>query len=96
MFGRKAYQGKMEEQLRQIGAKLDGLIQKGIDAKADAKTEVDRQAKALRAKYEDAQKKLQQVKESSDEAWEGFKHGADKAWGELKTAWDAAAAKIKK
>ena len=95
MFGKKDYHTNMEQQLRQLGAKIDELVAKSSQATADAKVEYAKQAKNLREKQEIAQKKLKEISEASEEAWEGIKHGSDKAWTELKGAWETARSKFK-
>lgn len=95
MFGRKAYHGNMEENLRQIGAKIDELMAKGYEKSADAKVEYEKTMKVLKVKQAEASKKLKEVSEASDEAWEHIKKGADTAVHELKSAWESARSKFK-
>lgn len=95
METRKAYIDKMATQLKQWDDDLQQLKTIADRAKAEAKTEYYRQIDDLRAKKENAQLKLNEIRNASDQAWENLKSGLDKGWTELKTAFDSAKANFK-
>jgi hypothetical protein len=68
---------------------------KADKATADAKVQYQEQIKHLRAKLNETQGRLQQLKSSSGEAWVALKDGTEKAWGELRGAMDNALAKFR-
>ncbi len=71
------------------------LAAKADQAQADAKVKYQEEIKKLKAKLNETQGRLHQVKASSGEAWETLKDGTEKAWGELRGALDGALAKFR-
>jgi predicted ATP-binding protein involved in virulence len=92
---RKAYEEKLEAQLKEWGAQLALLKAKADNAKADAKIEYYKTIEALQSKQNEAKKKLQELKTAGDEAWESIKAGVEKAWAEVKTAYHDASSRFK-
>lgn len=95
METRKAYIDKMATQLKQWDDELQQLKTIADRAKADAKTEYYRQIDDLRARRENIQLKLNEIRNASDQAWENLKTGFEKGWSEFKTAFDSAKAKFR-
>jgi hypothetical protein len=95
MATKEEYQAKMEAQLKDVTATLAELMVKADTAQAAAKVQYQEQIKHLRAKLNETQGRLQQVKASSGEAWMSLKEGTEKAWGELRSALDNALAKFR-
>jgi hypothetical protein len=93
---KKAYQEKMEAQLREWAAKIDGLKAKADKAKAEVKIKYYGQILELRIKQEVARQKLHELRESGDEAWEELKVGVDRALGDLKGSLNRAVSRFKK
>lgn len=93
---KKAYQEKIEAQLKEWGAKIDELKAKAEKSKAELKTKYEKQIEDLRTKQEVAQRKLRELRESGEEAWEGLKTGLEKGLGELKDAFDRTISTLKK
>lgn len=77
---KKAYEGKMEQRLKEIGKNIDSFIEKADDKKSCA-------LETINTKREDASNALNELKHSSKEAWSEFKHGVDRAWDDLQLAW---------
>src|SRR5512135_237993 len=92
---RKAYQEKLDAQLKEWNTQISLLKAKADKTRAETKIEYYKIIDALQKKIDDARPKLQKLKTASDEAWEDLKSGAEKAWAEVKTAIDAAASKFK-
>ena len=94
MATKEEYEVKMDAQLKDVIAKLAELMAKADSAQASAKAQYQDQIKHLRAKLNETQGRLKQVKDSSGEAWVTLKEGTEKAWGELRAAVDNALAKF--
>jgi len=92
---RKAYEEKLDAQLKEWSAQVTLLKAKADNAKADAKIEYYKTIEALQRKQNEAKTKLQELKTAGDEAWEDLKTGAEKAWAEVKTAFHDAISKFK-
>jgi nucleotide-binding universal stress UspA family protein len=87
---KKAYQEKIEAQLKEWGAKIDELKARAETSKAELKTKYEKQIEDLRAKQEVVQLKLREFRESGGEAWEGLKTGMEKSLEEMKGSLDRA------
>jgi chromosome segregation ATPase len=86
---------RLEEQLKEWGVDLQKLKSRANQAKADAKTEIDREISTLRAKLNEAQKKLVELKTAGDAASVEMRKGVENAWVEMKKAFESATAKFK-
>ncbi|HUL36494.1 MAG TPA: coiled coil domain-containing protein, partial [Thermodesulfobacteriota bacterium] len=84
-----------EARLKEWGIDLEEFRAKADKTKGKAKTELEREVAALRAKLNEAQKKLEDLKKAGDAASGELKKGIENAWGELKKAFDSATAKFK-
>ena len=93
--GKKAYQEKIETQLKELADKIEILIAKGEQAKEGAKVKYAQQIEALRAKQESVRQKLQGLKEPGSAAWDDLMKGLDSAIGDLKDAVQSAVARFK-
>ena len=92
---RKAYEEKLDAQLKEWNAQIALFKAKAENAKADAKIDYYKTIATLEHKHDKAKTKLQELKATGDEAWEAVKAGAEKAWAEVKTAYHDAASKFK-
>ena len=92
---KRAYQEKIETQLKGFAAKIEELVAKGEKAKEEAKLKYAQQIEALRAKQESVRQKLQGLKEPGGAAWDDLKKGIDSAIGDLKDAVQSAVARFK-
>ena len=86
---------KLEEQLKEWGVDLEKLKSRANKAKADVRTEIDREVSTLRTKLNDAQMKLEELKTAGGAASSDMKMGVENAWAELKKGFDSARAKFK-
>jgi hypothetical protein len=77
----------METQLKQWGAKLDQIVAEA--EKAGTKVNVGRRKYVddLKAKYQAAQSKLNELKAAGSGKWEILKTGVESAWNELEAAF---------
>ena len=92
---RKAYEEKLDAQLKEYNAQIALLKAKAENAKADARIDYYKTIEALEQKQDKAKTKLQELQTAGDEAWEAVKTGAEKAWAEVKTAYHDAVSKFK-
>lgn len=92
---RKAYEEKLEAQLKEWSAQIALLKAKADNAKADAKIEYYKTVDTLQHKQNEAKAKLHELKTAGDEAWEDLKAGAEKAWTEAKAALHEATSRFK-
>ena len=92
---RKAYEEKLDAQLKEWNAEIALLKAKAENSKADARMDYYKIINAFEQKQEKAKTKLQELKTSGDEAWEAVKGGAEKVWAEVKSAYHDAASKFK-
>jgi hypothetical protein len=92
---RKAYEEKLDAQLKEWNAQIALLKAKAENSKAGAKVDYYKTIEALEQKQDKAKTKLQELQTAGDEAWEAVKTGAEKTWAEVKTAYHDAASKFK-
>jgi len=86
---------KLEEQLKEWGVDIEKLKSRANKAKADVKTEIDREVTTLRARLNEAQKKLEELKTEGGAASSDMRKGVENAWAELKKGFDSARSKFK-
>ena len=101
-MGKKKSMSKKDEYLEKLQTQLDGwkediekLKVKADKAEADVKARYGKQVDELKVKQEAAKKKLDELKHSSEDAWEELKTGIDKAWHDLRDGVKSAASKFK-
>ena len=92
---RKAYEEKLDAQLKEWSAQIALLKAKADGARADLKIDYHKTIEALQRKNDEARTKLQELKTSGDEAWEDLKIGAEKVWSEVKAAYHDASSRFK-
>ena len=92
---RKAYEEKLDAQLKEWNAQMVLFKAKAEKMTADMKVEYYKAMESLQHKQGEAGVKLRELKASGDEAWEDMKTGLEKAWAEVKTAFHEAASKFK-
>jgi ElaB/YqjD/DUF883 family membrane-anchored ribosome-binding protein len=78
----------METQLNELSAQIQDLLNK-------VGTEVDKEVETLRPKLKAAQEKLDELRQTSAEAWGDLKPGFEKAWSELQKSAGQAAARFR-
>jgi peptidoglycan hydrolase CwlO-like protein len=87
MKTREADIGKMETQLKEWGAKLDELSAKADKAGTEADASYRKRIDNLKAKYEVAHSKLDELRAAGSEKWNTFGTGVESAWNELRDAF---------
>lgn len=92
---RKAYEKKLEAQLKEWSAQFALLQAKADNARADVGIDYHAVMLVLKQKQQEAVAKLQELRSSGDDAWGDLKAGADKAWSEISSAFHDAAKRFK-
>jgi SMC interacting uncharacterized protein involved in chromosome segregation len=83
---KEAYEKKLQSKLNEWRAEIDKLKAKAEAAEADAQLEYYRKIDELRTMQEAASKKLDELRDASDDAWEDLKSGIDSAWDALSSS----------
>jgi chromosome segregation ATPase len=84
MEDRRAYVGKLEAQLRQDKAAVEGLKAEAERAEGTNKIQYQTRIEDLLSQIEAVEHKIEELKHSKEEAWEGLKEGIESAWGAFK------------
>ena len=95
MEKKEAYIEKLSAQLREWSAKIDEMKVQASLAKAEAKDAYRKQLEIMGTKKADAEKRLHEMKNAGEGAWQDLKAGMDRAVDELKRAVSSAAEKMK-
>jgi chromosome segregation ATPase len=96
MDKKRGYHEKIEALLKEWTTKIDFLKVKAEKAKVEAKIKYYGEIKDLRTKQKLAKRKLQDLRESEDDAWEELKAGVGNALDDLRDALKHAASRFKK
>ncbi|ELR71884.1 hypothetical protein C900_02259 [Fulvivirga imtechensis AK7] len=94
-MGRKP-EGKAEKMFKDIGKKIDELIQDLDKAKERAKVEYADEIEELKRNGETLKSGFNKFKENNKERWEDIEASLEKAGNELRNAFDAAFSKKSK
>lgn len=93
---RKAWEQKLEAQLGEWDGKLDEIAAAAAKAKAHARSEIEAQLEALRAKRASLRDQLEALRQRASGAGDDLKQGIEKAWGDMRQALDHIQARFKK
>ena len=86
MATKETYQKKFEAQLQEWDAQLNQLTAKAKQAKADARSKIEDELASLKTQRAAVQKKLDELRNRGEGAWEDLKDGVEKAWGDISDA----------
>lgn len=95
MNEKELYKQKFQAQLDEWKADIAKLKAKASGAKADTQIAMNKQLEALEHRLEDAQAKLSELADASEDAWGSVKNRVESAWSSLKSAISDAASKFK-
>jgi uncharacterized coiled-coil DUF342 family protein len=95
MSDRDVYIEKAKSQLTKWNADFDMLEAKVKVADAEARNEYQKEIDALKAKSNEFSQKLDELKNSSDDAWQDLVSGLDTAWQSLADSIKSAADRFK-
>lgn len=91
----RAFEDRLEAQLREWDARFDALMEAAKKATSEARLEIEEQVEALRGRRATAQEKLQHLRQRTGDAWEDLKEGAEKAWDDMRKALDHLSSRFK-
>ncbi len=92
---RTEFVNKMKQQLDEFNRKLDELEKKGADYNQEARARFDRRMEELKEKRQEAGKRLDEINQAGDKAWETLKNGATAAWTSLEESLKQARSQFK-
>ncbi len=91
MTMKDAYVQKIQARLNAWDSEIEGLRAKAIEANADARIAIEEQIVAVEQQQREAQQKLDELRQSNEDAWGDLKAGAESAWMSLEKAVESAA-----
>jgi len=95
MSMKDAYEKKLGAKLAEWSAEIDKLKAKAMKADAEAQLAYYKQIEELRSMQNSANRKLLELKDASDDAWEDLRTGLDSAWDSMGNAFKSAASRFK-
>ena len=90
MKEKKSYQEQFKKKLKDLSDSLAELTFKAEQLQTDATVELEEQIESLRDKQHKIREKLEELEETSGEAWEDIKDGIENAWSDIKKGVDNA------
>ena len=94
MSTRDAYVEKLKAQIDDWNADITKLETKAGLAAADVRIAFEQTIESLRAERDAVHAKVEQIEESTEEAWEELKDHAEELWDKTKRAFAAAKAEF--
>jgi predicted nucleic acid-binding Zn-ribbon protein len=90
MSKRDEFIRSLQVKLEQWNAEIDTLTTKADKVTADVRQEYHAQIESLKEKHGAARKKIEEIQQAGDSAWEDLKSGAELAWTAMGEAIDSA------
>ena len=94
MSSKQAYQKEIEAKLETLDAQIVKMKAKAAQANAELNANYQEQLRLLTERRETARLRLEELKRSSEAAWETMKGGVESAFGELQKAFDKSVAQF--
>lgn len=95
MSTKDEYIRKMHSKLDQWSNEIDALAAKVNQAEAEARAGYHQQIEDLRSKRDNAKRKMAELQQSGEGAWEDMKAGVEMAWDAIGEALDSAKSRFK-
>lgn len=86
MNTKEVYIEKLQARLNQMDSQIETLKADAANAKADMKIELENQIDELKEAQAEAQGKVDEIRDASDDAWTDLKIGAESAWDDFEYA----------
>lgn len=83
---KEAYQKKLEARLKEWDEQLDLLVVKAEKLTFETRDKVEAEIAGLKARRVEAQKRLDELRQRGEDAWEELKDGAEQVWGDISDA----------
>lgn len=90
MNKKQVYEEKLQAQLDEFNAQLELFKAKASKMESSSRLNVLTVIEGLKLKRDLAKNMLQELHESSDDAWEDLKEGVENAWADFNAALKAA------
>jgi len=87
MNDKQAYAKKLQARLDEWSAEIDRLKARASELEADTQLEYSRRIEDIQTLQQAATKRLDELRQSGDDAWEDLKGGVDEAWTKLEEAF---------
>ena len=95
MTSRDEYVAKLSAQLEQWSAQIVAWESAARQAKAEVKSESEKQVGILKSRLDDLLFRMEQLKGASSDAWQEIERGAEEARKAMHDAFDRARARFK-
>ncbi len=95
MADKEAYVQKLHAKIDEWNAEIDKLKAKAEQAEADARADYNEEVKNLKSKRRQTEKKLSEVREAGEGAWEDLKAGTQSAMDAMEAALKSAKSRFK-
>jgi predicted nucleic acid-binding Zn-ribbon protein len=95
MADKEAYVQKLHARIDEWNAEIDRLKAKAEQAEADARADYNKEVENLKTKRRDAEKKIDEVREAGEGAWEDLKAGTQSAMDAMEAALKSAKSRFK-
>ena len=95
MRTREEYIQNLKDKLDELNSKIDQLQLQGKLAEMESRQDYEQHIQRFTAKRDEILNRLQEMRHSSDEAWEDLRKGIDQAWSHLREAFDQAKSHFK-
>ena len=92
---KKAFQQRLEKQLKEWDAKFETLQAKAKKAKAEIRADLEKQIATLADKRASANKKIIELRHRTEDTWEDLRTGTEKKWKEMHEALDRLVSRFK-
>lgn len=89
-----AYRQKIDAQMKEMKAKMMMLESEAEKSSADLRIKYQTKVNDLKTRFEEIEKKLDQLSDSGEEAWDEIRTGIDESMSELRMALENATKNI--
>ncbi len=96
MASRQEYIQSLHQKIDEWNADIDKLVAKKEKVEAESKLEMQKQIDSLKGKRSEMEIELENLKNTSAEAWEDVKSGVDLAWEAMNSAVKSAFSRFNK
>ena len=91
---KEIYRQKAQAKFDQMNAQIEELLARFNETKADAKLKIKDQFEDLTEQQGTVEQKIEQIKDSGEEAWQDMSSGLDNAFDELENSFKQATRKL--